>query len=88
MTGQEIKDLCLEKGITFIPHHDCALCGEYVGWYLFGRWSPYEVAYSGACGCTSFRDAHPGTWDEIAEWVNGPDGKLSDFYKQIFGINE
>lgn len=88
MTGQEIKNLCLEKDITFIPHHDCAICGEYTGWYLFGRWPPYEVAYSGACGCCDGGNANRDTWESIADWVNGPDGQLKDFYKQIFCIND
>ena len=88
MTGKEIKDLCQQKGITFIPHHDCALCGEPTGWYLFGRWPPYEVAYSCVCGCIDgFGEAaYSDTWESIADWVNNPDGQLREEYKQIFGI--
>ena len=88
MAGQEIKDLCQQKGITFIPHHACALCGVQTGWYLFGRWPPYEVAYSSVCGCSyGFGGAaHSDTWESIADWVNDPDGQLREEYKQIFGI--
>lgn len=87
MTGQEIKELCREKNITFIPHHDCALCGEYTGWYLFGRWPPYEVAYSSACGCCDFGNAHSDTWESIADWVCDKNGEMKEEYKRIFGIN-
>lgn len=90
MTGQEIKDLCQKKGITFIPHHECGLCGESTGWYLFWRWPPYEVAYSNVCGCSygSGSAAHQDTWESIADWVSGQDGQLRDKYKLLFGISD
>ena len=87
MTGQEIKELCLQKQVTFLPHHACGCCGEYTGWYLFGRWPPYEVAYSSGCGCGFGGDAYCDTWESIADWVSGPDGQLRDDYKHFFGIN-
>lgn len=86
MTGTEIKDLCQAKGISFIPHHECAICGESVGWYLFGCWPPYEVAFSSACGCSDYSSARPDTWESIAEWVCDPDGQLKERYKALFAI--
>ena len=46
MTELELKQTCFNRGISFIPHHECGVCGEPTGWYLFERWPPYEVAYS------------------------------------------
>lgn len=83
MTGEEIKELCIKKQVTFIPHHDCAICGEYTGWYLFGRWPPYEVAYSSSCGCGWGSDARPDTWQRIADWVCDDNGELRDDYKWL-----
>ena len=85
MKAEEIKNVCIDKGITFIPHHPCGICGEYTGWYLFERWPPYEVAYSGACGCSSYSEAYPENWESIAEWVNDKDGNLREDYKQLYG---
>ena len=84
MIGEEIKELCLAKNIDFIPHHDCAICGEYVGWYLFGRWPPYEVAYSGSCGCSfGCGSARRDTWESIAKFVCDANGELRDDYKWL-----
>lgn len=85
MTKEEIKERCQLKGITFLPHHPCGCCGEYTGWYLFGRWPPYEVAYSSACGC-GYSDARPDDWDSILEWVCDKDGNLRGEYQQMLGI--
>ena len=84
MTGQEIKELCRANGVTFIPHHACGICGERVGWYLFGRWPPYEVAFSSSCGCSSYDSARPDTWQEIADWVCNDDGQIKEEYKDLF----
>lgn len=79
MTINELKETCRKKGISFIPHHQCAICGEQTGWYLFERWPPYEVAYSGACGCAD-GDARRSTWQEILDWVCNADGSLRADY--------
>ena len=83
MTGEEIKQACIKKQVTFIPHHDCAICGEYTGWYLLGRWPPYEVAYCPNCGCSCGSYAHPDTWESIAAWVCDANGGLRDEYKWL-----
>ena len=88
MTAEEIKDLCQRQGITFIPHHACAICGATTGWYLFWCWPPYEVAYSNDCNCGFVGNAHGETWEDIAKWVNESEGNLRSEYKQVFGIND
>lgn len=73
MTTNELKETCRKKGISFIPHHECGLCGQPTGWYLFERWPPYEVAYSSACGCCD-SEARRSTWQEVLDWVCDKDG--------------
>ena len=79
MTAIELQQTCFNKGISFIPHHECALCGQSTGWYLFERWPPYEVAYSSACGCGD-SGARRSSWQEILDWVCNEDGTLRDEY--------
>ena len=86
MTAHEIREICIKKQISFIPHHACACCGSYTGWYLFGRWPGMEVAYSSACDCSYYDHATPSHWGEIAEWVNDKDGNLRGEYKNLFEL--
>jgi hypothetical protein len=87
MTGEEIKELCRRKGVTFLRHHACGICGEYTGWFLFGRWPPFEVAYSSGCGCGFGVHAEPDTWESIAKWVCDENGELRADYKWL-KVNE
>lgn len=86
MTPNDIKELCRSNGIKFIPHHECAICGEQVGWYLFGRWPlpSYEVAFDPSCGC-GCEEAFPSDWEEVFAWVCDKNGKLRDEYDWIDG---
>jgi hypothetical protein len=86
--SEQIEHACRRDNISFIPHHKCAICGEYVGWYLFHRWPPYEVAFSPTCGCSFVASAHESSWDEIAAWVCDKDGELREEYKALFNLTE
>lgn len=85
MTEQELKELCRANGVSFIPHHECGICGQSTGWYLFKRWPPYEVAYSSSCGCGD-SDARQSSWQEVLEWVCDKNGNLRDEYKQMLPV--
>lgn len=82
MTELELKQTCFNRGISFILHHECGLCGEPTGWYLFERWPPYEVAYSSACGCGD-SGARRSSWQEILDWVCDKDGNLRPEYDYL-----
>lgn len=82
ITEQELKDICRTKGISFIPHHNCGICGESTGWYLFERWPPYEVAYSSACGCGD-SGARRSSWLEIIDWICDQNGNLREEYAYL-----
>lgn len=79
MTTNEIKEICIKKGITFIPHHDCALCGVYVGWRIYG---PDDVFFDPSCGCGCSMP-HRETWDDVAKWVLKRNGTPHDEYEEI-----
>ena len=83
VTAEKIKEICIRKGITFIPHHNCACCMQEVGWYLLGRWPPYEVAFSPSCRCSYYDSAQEESWEDIAEWVTDENGLLKERYKHI-----
>ena len=82
MTTEELKETCRKKGISFIPHHECGICGQSTGWYLFERWPPYEVAYSSACGCGD-RGVCCSTWQDVLAWVCNEDGTLLPEYEYL-----
>ena len=82
MTAIELQQTCFNKGISFIPHHECGVCGQPTGWYLFERWPPYEVAYSSACGCGD-SGARRSSWQEILDWVCKEDGTLKKDYEYL-----
>lgn len=82
MTTKELKETCFKKGISFIPHHECGVCGQPTGWYLFERWPPYEVAYSSACGCGD-SGVLRSSWQEILDWVCDKDGTLRPEYEYL-----
>jgi hypothetical protein len=48
----------------FLPHHDCALCGVWVGYVVNGD----EVWFRSSCGC-SWAPERPSSFHEIAEWL-------------------
>jgi len=82
MTVQQLKETCRVKGISFIPHHECGVCRQPTGWYLFERWPPYEVAYSSDCGCGD-SGARRSSWQEIIYWVCDKDGVLRPEYDYL-----
>lgn len=60
-----MKTLAELKQMHFIPHHDCACCGEDVGWYTDGS-EPY---FDPSCGCGS-SGGRRDTWERVFKWYN------------------
>ena len=58
-----------------------------MGWYLFRRWPPYEVAYSRTF-VSGLSDARQSSWQEVLEWVCDKNGNLRDEYKQMLIVPE
>ena len=61
-----MKTLAELKEMSFIPHHDCSLCGSMVGWYTSDSLKPYFDS-SCDCGCS---DGHFDTWEDVFKWYN------------------
>ena len=53
------------KQMHFIPHHDCGICGEMVGWYT----DEPEPYFDPSCGCGS-SSGHYDTWEIVFKWYN------------------
>lgn len=60
-----MKTLAELKEMYFIPHHDCAICGKFVGWYAN---EPYPY-FDPSCDCGS-SDGHNETWENVFKWYN------------------
>ena len=53
--------------MTFIPHHDCALCKTMVGWVVSkGALKPY---FDPSCDCGG-SGGHYDTWEHVFKWYN------------------
>ena len=61
-----MKTIAELKEMSFIPHHDCALCGSMVGWYVSDSLKPY---FDSSCGCGS-SGGHYDTWEDVFKWYN------------------
>lgn len=81
ITGDLVEQAVLAFGVLFIVHHDCAICGEYVGYRIFDS-SPY---FDGNCDCSMYRSQpRPCDWQDIADWINQqPDSKRNRLLRQI-----
>jgi len=61
----QVKEAVLKSGKTWIPHHDCSICGQYVGYHVINE----DLYFSSSCGCGS-SGVHPVPWSEASEWIN------------------
>lgn len=68
-----MKTLAELKKMTFVPHHDCACCGQMVGWYVDGPTPYFDPSCD--CGCSQ---GHYGTWEDVFKWYNSVFEKESD----------
>lgn len=72
VTAEEVKKSLQDRGVAFLPNHDCGICGVNVGYIINGD----DVMYRSGCGCGWSPD-NPSSFQKIADWVNmqsHPDG--------------
>lgn len=62
-----MKTLAELKQMSFIPHHDCGVCGAMVGWEVSPNSPNPYFNPSCACGCS---EGHYETWRTMFEWYN------------------
>lgn len=65
VTGEQVKEAVKKAGLTWIPHHDCSICGQDVGYIVNGD----DLYFRSGCGC-SWSPDRPCSWDEAAESIN------------------
>ena len=82
MTPEKLKEICIKKGITFIPHHSCGACGQEVGWRVIHCEYNVAVVFDPSCGC-GYSNLRPDTWDSIIEWICDENGNLKEQYKYL-----
>lgn len=62
-----MKTLAQLKEMSFIPHHNCSLCGSIVGWVVSkDALKPY---FDPSCDCGS-SGGHYDTWEDVFKWYN------------------
>ena len=68
-----MKTLAELKKMSFIPHHDCSICGAFIGWY------PQEPNpfFDPSCDCGS-GGGHFETWETVFKWYNNVFEKESE----------
>jgi len=64
-TAEWIKALADAKKATWLPNHDCGLCGVAVGYVL----DSVGVYYKSACDC-GFSPLRPSSYADIAHWLS------------------
>jgi len=62
LTVDQLREWIAAEGITYIPHHECGICGEPVGFQIIDG-EPY---FNGNCDCAAFSVPERYTWDEFA----------------------
>jgi len=63
-SAEWVRQQAIANGATWLPNHDCACCGVYVGYVISGE----QVFYRSACGC-GWSPQQPSSFREIAEWL-------------------
>lgn len=62
-----MKTLAELKQMSFIPHHDCGLCGAMVGWEVPPNSPRPYFNPSCNCGCS---EGHYDTWEDVFKRYN------------------
>ena len=62
-----MKTLAELKQMSFIPHHDCGVCGATVGWEVAPNSPMPYFNPSCDCGCS---EGYYETWRKVFDWYN------------------
>ena len=69
VTADEIRESAVKNNIDWFPIRDCSICGEWIG-YRFFRWPNHEVVFDSSCGCVSYENVQPRSWEDVADHIN------------------
>lgn len=73
VTPEQIRESVIKNNISWFPHHECAICGRWVGYRFFHY--PYEVMFDSTCDCSSWKNLWPRDWDDVAVYINMQDNE-------------
>lgn len=62
-----MKTLAEIKEMSFVPHHECGICGTMIGWNISPDMPNPYFDSSCDCGCGG---GHYSTWEEVFKWFN------------------
>lgn len=68
VTAEQIRESVIKNNVSFLPIHDCSICGTFVGYYFF-RYPPYEVVFDSSCSC-GCSHPHPSSFEDVAGHIN------------------
>lgn len=69
VTAEQIRESVIKNNVSFLPIHDCSICGVSVGYSFFKYNCPYEVTFDSSCGCASSAP-QPSRFEEVADHIN------------------
>lgn len=73
MTPEEVKKIIQENEVSFVPNHDCSLCGVTVGYHI-NDIEQELIWFRSACGCgVGGEGGHWSSFSDIADWYNMQD---------------
>lgn len=65
VTAQHVKEAVTAAKITYVLHHDCGVCGEWVSYLVQGE----NLYFDSSCGCVRSH-LRVSSWEDAAEWIN------------------
>lgn len=61
MNLEEMQQKIKERGISFLPFHECSMCRYKCGYIIFEG----DVEYDNGCYCVKYSGVRPSSWDEL-----------------------
>lgn len=67
VTANEVQKAVIDNNINVIPHHECAICGEWVAYEVYNK----QLFFNSNCGCSSFwSPVILCSWQDAADFIN------------------
>ena len=67
VTDDEVEAAAISAGLTYVPHHECSICAEWVGHSIYARTG--NLFFEPACGC-SYSPPEQRSWQSVADEIN------------------
>lgn len=68
-SAEWVEDQVREKKANKLPHHDCAICGQWVSYKFYPVMNDkYDVRFFSSCGCGS-APPQPSSFAKISDWL-------------------